>query len=113
MLFSPSQIVGLIEIDALDSTGPDCLVALGGEEESLAGLLTWLTGQSVAPADKLDDFAGPPCPVHRLSGMFAAPAAARVTADLDQLQSDLAAAADRLRLELAVAAAGFARSLKS
>ncbi len=58
MLFSPSQIVGLIEIETLDSAGSNRLLPLGSEEESLAGLLTWLTSPAVVAADEQ---AGPRC----------------------------------------------------
>ena len=103
MLFATSQIVGLIEIETLDSTRSGRLIALGHEEDSLAELLTWLTLDAgpARPGDSADELPST-APVHRLSSLLHL-AAECLPADLDQLRIDLADATARLRLRLAAA----------
>jgi hypothetical protein len=104
MLFAPSQIVGLIEIETLDSVRPGCLVAMGHEDESLSELLAWLTHDAGAtrPSDSADPLPPAAAPVRRLSGLLHL-AGECLPADLEQLRIDLADATAHLRLRLAAA----------
>ncbi len=107
MVFSASQIVGLIEIETASIAGSECLVALGLEEQSLADLLAWLTGAIARPAvgDAAADRPSAAGPVNRLAGLIAADSEPRLAADLTQLQTDLADAVAQFQLKLTANAA--------
>ena len=101
MIFSTSQIVGLIEIETASSGGSECLLPLGCEEQSLGELLAWLTGTIARPL--VGDHADPTAvagPNHRLSGLVAAGPVSVVNADFEQLETDLVDAAAQIRLRL-------------
>ncbi|HEY1785026.1 MAG TPA: hypothetical protein VGG30_05725 [Pirellulales bacterium] len=102
MIFSASQIVGLIEIETESGTGSECLIPLGHEEPSLGELLSWLTGPMARPlvADHAAEPAVTASPTNRLTGRAVAGPVALVNADLEQLETDLADAAAQFRLRL-------------
>src|ERR1700678_2825627 len=102
MILSASQIVGLIEIETPGGAGSESLVPMGCEERSLAELLVWLARPMATPTIADDSAARP---TNRFAGLLAADPAPLLAADLDQLESDLVAAAAQLRLRLSAASA--------
>jgi hypothetical protein len=107
MIFSASQIVGLIEIETASNAGPESLVPLGRVEQSLGELLAWLTGPMARPVVG-DDAAGPVVaagPTNRLAGWVATSPVSLLNADLQQLETDLVDAAAQFRLRLTAIAA--------
>jgi hypothetical protein len=107
MIFSASQIVGLIEIETASNAGSECLVPLGREEQSLGELLAWLTGTMARPlvGDDAADPAAAAGPTNRLAGRIAAGPVSLLNADLEQLETDLVDAAAQFRLRLTAIAA--------
>jgi hypothetical protein len=107
MIFSASQIVGLIEIETATNAGLEGLVPLGREEQSLGELLAWLTGPMARPlvGDDATDPAVAAGPANRLAGWVAAGPVSLLNADLEQLETDLVDAAAQFRLRLTASAA--------
>ena len=102
MIFSASQIVGLIEIETASDAGSEGLVALGREEQSLGELLAWLTRTMARPlvGDDAAEQAAAAGPTNRLAGLAAAGPVSLLAADLERLETDLVDAAAQFRLSL-------------
>ena len=108
MIFSASQIVGLIEIESPAGAESGSLVALGREELSVGELLAWLTGAIERPPMGDDSAVGTPAagPINRFAGLVGIEPAPLLAADLGQLETDLAAAMAQFRLKLTAFSAG-------
>jgi hypothetical protein len=107
MIFSASQIVGLIEIETTGNADSRGLVAVGREELSLAELLAWLTEPIARPlvGDDAPEPAVESGPTNRLAGLIATGPVSLLNADLEQLKTDLVDAAAQFRLRLTAIAA--------